>query len=75
MCGQGLNVPQLLPVATAESPRLPVKYGFDVFSYLRLVVWVTKHSPCWDNAVHTEICVVCNALSKPINVLLMWLTE
>ena len=68
-CGHCLNLPLLLPVATSESLLLLVKYGFDVFCYPRLVVWVTKHSPCWDNAVHTENDIVCNGLSKPINVL------
>ena len=50
-----LKLPQLLPVATSESPLLLVENGFDVFCYPRLVVWLTMHSPRWDNAVHTEI--------------------
>ena len=69
-----LNVPQLLVVATSESPLLQVEYGIDVFCYPRLVVWVATHIPCWDNAFHTKINGVRNALSKPINVLSMWLT-
>ena len=58
-----------------SSSRLLVEYGFDVFCYPRLVVWVTTHGPCWDNAIDTEIDVVCNALNTPISVLSMWLTE
>ena len=76
MRGQGLNVPQLLLVATSETPLLLVEYGFNVFSYKIKTCCLSYNAQlCWENTIHTEIDVVRNALSKPISVLSMWLTE
>lgn len=43
--------------------------------YPRLVFWITMDSLSLDCGVHTDDLAVCDALSKPINVLSMQITE